>query len=341
MKVVADRGPRLQFGQPWPKERAERLDNHPLLCATQPKLRRLLTRIEPIVTTLRKPMKVSTRLILGFGATVAIGVGVAGYGALTMRSLSANINELAADHMVKVGQFSDILDNFNTIARSTRDIIISDDAALRDAAKKTIAETRVKNAEILAKLDKTCVTPKERELLKVVNETRAPYGAALERAMAAAIKGDKADAGAQLAGDVRSLQNVLFKAADDSRDQQQALADALAKEAASTVSFGMVLMVVLAVLMTAIGVAVGWLVTRSLTRALGAEPAELSSAVGRVAEGDLSQPLAAGGGGPPPPPAARPVGGCGSTGPVAGGLCVARLSCAFGGLLCRADPGLS
>ena len=43
----------------------------------------------------------------------------------------------------------------------------------------------------------------------------------------------------------------------------------------------------------AAGLLVGWLLTRSLGQALGAEPAELSVAVARVADGDLSQSLSA------------------------------------------------
>lgn len=58
------------------------------------------------------PMKVSVRLALGFGTTVVIGVGIVAYAALTMSGLSANVDELATNRMVKVAQFTEIKDNF-------------------------------------------------------------------------------------------------------------------------------------------------------------------------------------------------------------------------------------
>jgi methyl-accepting chemotaxis protein-1 (serine sensor receptor) len=52
----------------------------------------------------------------------------------------------------------------------------------------------------------------------------------------------------------------------------------------------LLLLACLAAITTAL--AAGWLITRSLTRALGAEPGQLGAAAQRVAAGDLAQPLA-------------------------------------------------
>ena len=44
------------------------------------------------------PMKVSTRLTLGFGALVLIGELIVGYAAVSLQSLQGKLNELATDH---------------------------------------------------------------------------------------------------------------------------------------------------------------------------------------------------------------------------------------------------
>ncbi len=237
------------------------------------------------------PMKVSTHLALGFGTTVVIGVGIVAYAALTMSGLSANVDELATNRMVKVAQFTEIKDNFQTIGRYTRNIVINTDPAFVAGEKKKIAELRAKNGEILAKLDKTLTLPRSRELFKTLTETRGVYNKALDQAMEMAVKGDKAGAGKYLIDEVRPLQNVVFKATDDSKHLQQEVAEKLAKDAEDTASFSVLLMSGLALLMAVIGGAVGWLLTRSLRVALGAEPSELSDAVARVADGDLSRPM--------------------------------------------------
>ena len=238
-----------------------------------------------------KTLTIAKRLALGFGATVAVGVGIVAYAAITMNDLRAGIEQLANDRMVKVAQFNDIKDNFQTIGRYARNIVINNDPSFVDGEKKKIVEVRAKNSEILAKLDKTLVIPRSRELYKTITENRGAYNAALDRAIELAVKGDKVAAGAYLFGEVRRLQDVVFKATDDSGDLQQEVADKLAKKAGETASFSVVLMSGFALFMAAIGAAVGWLLTRNLRNALGAEPDELSEAVARVADGDLSEPL--------------------------------------------------
>jgi methyl-accepting chemotaxis protein len=237
-------------------------------------------------------LTVAKHLALGFCVTVALGVGVAAYAAVTMSGLSAVVHELANDRMVKVAQFSELKDKFQTIGRYARNIVINNDPAFVDGHQKKIAELRATATEILSKLDKTVALAKGRELYLAVTANHGPYDAALDHVIALAVKGDKAQAGAYLTGEVLVAQDLLFKATDASEDFQRHLADKLAKDSRQTASMGIALMFGLALLMAAVGAATCWLLTRYLRKALGAEPSELSHAVARVADGDLSQTLA-------------------------------------------------
>jgi methyl-accepting chemotaxis protein len=246
------------------------------------------------MNTTSSTMKVSTRLALGFGTAVALGVGIVCYAEITMSDLSRHVDELATNRMVKVAQFSQVKDNLQTIARRVRNIIIIDnDLAKYEDEKRQITELRAQNSALLDKLDKSVTLPKGRELLQVITDNRKPYNAALDRAIGHAMKNENAEASAILLGEVLPLQTALFKAVDDSKAMQQGLAETLAEEAKSTASFSVLLMSCLALLMAVVGGAVGWLLSRSLRTALGAEPAELSAAVSRFADGDLSQRLEA------------------------------------------------
>ena len=237
-------------------------------------------------------LTVAKRLALGFGATVALGVGIVAYAAVTMQNLSADIDELSTDRMVKVAQFNEVKSNFQSIARRVRNIIIIDnDQAAYAAEKQAIDELRARNAELLTQLDKAVTLPAGRALLGALNESRGPYTASMDRAIAHAMKNENKEAADILLKEALTIQTALFKAVDDSTAMQQKLADELTHSAEAKASFSVLLMAGLASLMAAVGLAMGWMLTRNLRLSLGAEPSELSEAVGRVAEGDLSRPL--------------------------------------------------
>jgi methyl-accepting chemotaxis protein len=236
-------------------------------------------------------MKVSTRLSFGFGALALIGILIAIFSALQMRALTGSIGTLANDRMTKVAQLTEFMDNLNAIGRFSRNIVISDDLKFHETERKKITELRSANTDILAKLDKSVVLPKGVEYLKIIKDTRGNYNAAIDRAIDLAEKGNKAESGSLLIGEVRTLQNVIFKATNDLRTQQKELADQLAHEAANTASTSTTLMLGAAVLMLVISAIVGWLITRNLSNSLGAEPVVLSELAGRVADGDLSVQL--------------------------------------------------
>jgi methyl-accepting chemotaxis protein len=237
-------------------------------------------------------MKVSTRLALGFGLSVAIGVGIVAYAAVTLNTLSTHVDELATDRMVKVARFGQLKDNFQTIARRVRNIMIIDNDPVKyEEERRDIAALQAKNSELLSQLEKTVVLPKGKELLHDILETRKTYDAAMDRVVEHALKNENAQAAEVIFREVLPLQTRLFNAVDESKELQSTLANELADEATKASASGVMLMSGLALLMATIGAAVGWLLTRSLRVALGAEPAELSLIVSRIADGDLSQRL--------------------------------------------------
>ncbi len=238
-----------------------------------------------------KNLTVARRLALGFGATIALGLAIVAYAAVVMARLSNSLEELSGDRMVKVALLSELKDNFQTIGRYTRNTVINPQPAFVEAEKAKIAKLRARNADILSELDKMITLPAGRALYKTIADGRGPYNAALDRAIEIAVKGDIAGAGAYLVGEVRELQNVVFKATDDSVRMQQELANGLAKGGRESAHASVLLMAALTALMALIGGAVAWALTRQLRRALGAEPDALNEAVARVAQGDLSQSL--------------------------------------------------
>jgi len=241
--------------------------------------------------TMLGSMTVARKLALGFGALLAVGVGIVAYAAWAMNGLNAHIDELVNHRMVQTRQFNEMKNNVQSAGRYARNIVINSDPGFAAGERKKISDLTAANTEILGKLDQTITSPRGRELFKKINEARGPYLKALNTSIDMALKGEQAAAGKYLIDQVRPLQNVFFQAVDDSTALQDQMATERARTASEQAAFGVWIMSALALGMVAIGMAVGWGVTRSLRRALGAEPAALSAAVSRVADGDLSQPL--------------------------------------------------
>ncbi len=234
-----------------------------------------------------KNLTVAKRLALGFGATAVIGIGISTCGALQMRDLSTNINELATNRMVKVAQFNSLKDNFQSTGRIASNIALNNDPAFVSAEKQKIAELRDKTSATLAALDKTILLPRGRELLKAIEDNREAYNAAMDRAVALAEKGDRAAASTQLMGEVLTLQSRVFKAADESLGMQQDIANRLATEGSRAASVGTWVQSGLALVMALLGATVGWMASRSITRPL----ANAARAADAIQSGDLTSKI--------------------------------------------------
>src|SRR6218665_403580 len=233
-------------------------------------------------------LKVSTRLMLGFGMLTVIGLSIAILSALRMKTLANQLDEVATDRMVKVAQFTLLKDDLGAIVRRTQSIVIVDDKAFREDEKKKIAQLRVANDTILQKLEDAVALPKAVEVLNIIRASRDEFNQLTDRVIELAEKGDKAAAGALLVGEARSIQDKYFEAVANSRDLQKKIADQLANDAMNLSSNSVTLMGGLAALMMAIGLLVNWIIIRDLAKSLGAEPSALSDVAQNVAGGDLS-----------------------------------------------------
>jgi methyl-accepting chemotaxis protein len=238
-------------------------------------------------------MKISTRLALGFGAATLLGMTIATVATVQMKGLASDLALVAEDRLPKIDKAQTIKDNFNSNGRHARNIAINPDPAFRDAEKRAMLDTRATTTTLLAELDKIVTLPAERDSLKVVLEIRPGYAAAQEKIISMAEGGrSTAEIGAVIAKDLIPTQDALFKALDSFMDVQMASSKAIAIDGAATANHNAVILIVLAFAMGAVGGLFGWTMTRSLGRALGAEPDEVSDAVQRVADGDLATPVA-------------------------------------------------
>ena len=237
-------------------------------------------------------LKIATRLNLGFGLATLAGIAIAVLATAEMNSLSDSLTVAAEDRLPKIDRVAAMKDNFNNAGRAARTMALLPDAEQRANQRKLVADAREANAKLQADLDKTLKLPKARDSFKALTAAQASYEAALDKLMAAADAGKSADAGQLIITDLRAQQAVLFKAVDELMDVQMANVGEMAKDGANQARRDAAVLLGLALAMGLVGATLAWAISRSLRRALGAEPVEVSQAVQRVADGDLETPVA-------------------------------------------------
>ncbi|MDD0838810.1 methyl-accepting chemotaxis protein [Curvibacter sp. HBC61] len=240
-------------------------------------------------------VKVSTRLSLGFGLLLVCLVAVGGIALYKFSTLAGKLDELISNRLVKVTQFTELKDNFQSVARITRTVALIEDVKQAQEQADKIQPLRARSVELIGQLSKTLTVPKSVELLKVIQDNRQAYDADIDAALRLGLTGKPEDAKAAtdiLLLKVPARQDLIFKALDDSVAVQRELAQQAGAQASEAVASGRVLVLGLVAAAILAGVLAAYLIVRNLTRALGAEPYEVSRAVARVADGDLSQTVA-------------------------------------------------
>ncbi|MFN4359491.1 MAG: methyl-accepting chemotaxis protein [Hylemonella sp.] len=239
-------------------------------------------------------MRVGTRLALGFGLLLAATLVISVLSLYELTVIGEKVDDLANNRMVKVQKFNEVKGNFQTIASDTRTVALIEDIQRAKVEADKIAPLRERNSKLLAELEPRITLPRGVELFKTIQQTRNAYYQAIDESIRLGLTGDASDAKRAtelLLGDVARQQEILFHAVDESLAMQNEEAVSAAQAARDTIAFAQRVVLILLVLAAVIGSFIAVAIARGLTRALGAEPDEVSLAVNRVADGDLTQEL--------------------------------------------------
>ncbi len=233
-------------------------------------------------------LRIGVRLGLSFASVLALMLSMAAAGLLQMRKIS----DLDA-------QRADLAQHAIMIERWQGAVTLNLTRALGVAASgyhaPTIAfleppmkETSAAITKLQESIDKALADPKDRALFDAVSTQRKAYIEVRAKA-AAAFKAGNADEGAQIvSGPMKAGAKAYSDAISALQAQVQANADALEAQSASHSQGAQVLLVVLSLMALSLGTALAWGITRSVT-------SPLQGAIDiaqRIAEKDLSMPVA-------------------------------------------------
>ncbi len=237
-------------------------------------------------------LTVRAKLALAFGAIAAIVLLVSG---VAVRALSDGHDDYATyvgETAVRLALANDLLDASNARAVAARNLVLVSDPAAREAEKAAVNGAHAKVGATLTRLKETLaktpgITERERQLYAEMQGVESRYGPVALNIVGLALAGRNEEAIGRMNTDCRPLLAALIKAANAYIAYGQDVATDDVKRAEASYAAHRNVLLAACLLALGLAVALALVITRGLTRALGAEPAQLSEAARRVAHGHL------------------------------------------------------
>ncbi|MGJ7555125.1 methyl-accepting chemotaxis protein [Variovorax sp. RB3P1] len=236
-----------------------------------------------------KNLKIGTRLGLVFGLLLLLLAAIAFVGIDRLRSQDATTTLITSNISPKIAAAREMSYVAVDVARLTRNLILVNDEAARNANKAALDKARTDTDAQMAALDRLVDTDRGRVLLGAMKTTLADYRAFTNSVVELAMANRKEDATNELYGARYKSQAAYLGALREMVDFLNKQMDAAADKAHDAADAAVRIMLVAAVLAGLLGVASAWLITRSITRPLD----HAVEAADRVARGDLSQAIEA------------------------------------------------
>ena len=237
-------------------------------------------------------LTVRARLAMAFGVLAAIVLIVAG---LSLNSLAnANGRFVAYVHGIsaRAMQSNDVRTAVDRRAIAVRNLVLvskPEDLAIEKAAvMQAHADVQSRLAKLKEMAQSADVPDEVRTKIAAIDAVEQAYAPIAVDIVKLALDGKRDEAVAKMNDDCRPHLAALVAAAEDYRSLTVSREERQIEQAAEAYATQRNVLVAACLVALVAAVLSGVLITRSLTRALGAEPAQLSATARRVADGQLA-----------------------------------------------------
>jgi methyl-accepting chemotaxis protein-1 (serine sensor receptor) len=236
-------------------------------------------------------LKTQNKLLMAFGALALLVLITSMLGLRTASTTNEAFDGYVHGPAYRMALANHVIDATNARAIAARNLVLTNDAARLAAEKEAVTKAHQAVQDNLAKLRESAShvdDPKVKELVDAIAAVEANYGPVALDIVSKATTGEREAAIAKMNAQCQPLLTALLAAAQTYLEYGASRADAEVQRAGT--AYADARWVLIAALVTAFGVALalGVLIPRNLMRSLGAEPADLSLAAKRIADGDLS-----------------------------------------------------
>ena len=242
-----------------------------------------------------KNLKIGMRLGFGFGVVLLFLALIAALSVSRINELNDNTMLVVNDRIPKIEMANEVVENIFTVARSSRNLLISNDKAFEKTQLDTIAAARKRNGEIIDKLRIVLNTDKGKETLSELIDARDKYGAALDillpLADSSSPQANPEKAAAYLLGDFTPIANNFLEKGRALSTTVNKVTEEDGRASIASATAARQVVISLAIVAFVLAIAFAWWVTRTITVPIAAAV----NAATRLAEGDLTVHLEADG----------------------------------------------
>ncbi|PXX38015.1 methyl-accepting chemotaxis protein [Aquitalea magnusonii] len=235
-------------------------------------------------------MKVSHRLLLGFGLLVVVIIAAMALAIAQIHSLRSDIDEIASIHVPRAAEANKVVDNVNNTARATRTLLLSKDPVVLEQQQKQIDESLTLISRQMSSLS-SGVPAEGQGLFDRLRTVEASYRQQLAVFRQHLVAGQEEEAKSYLLQTLRATQLDYLKAADDYIKFEEGLSRQVAQGTLERANGAVALLNALMAAAVLIAVLAGWLISRSLLRQIGGEPAAAVKLMQELAAGEVTTEL--------------------------------------------------
>lgn len=238
-----------------------------------------------------KNIKVSTRLILGFGGVIILLLAISSAGIWGLLKIRSNLSDILVNN--QQGMLANVMnDSVRIRALSIRNIALFQDPTLISREVDRIKRQDVAYQDAQSKLAKLFELPgttnKENELFALIAKNAGETQPLLNQAVALGQENKTAELVTMLVEKIRPLQSQWLDRLDELGSFEDEL-NAQAGDEANTTAQG-ILSAILALVVVSVMLSViaALIIVRSVLRQLGGEPAKAQELAAEIAQGNLA-----------------------------------------------------
>jgi methyl-accepting chemotaxis protein len=227
------------------------------------------------------------RIAAGFGLVLTLAAGLGIFAFLRLQDIDKNAQTIALDTMPGALLSSQAQINSAATYALLFQHVLAKDPASKSDLEDAIKETRSRNAETLAKYEKTITDPRDRELFATLQTNRNDFFKASEELVRLSVAGKNEEALASFSKELTPAYSKYQETASSMVALNRTNGEVASKAILETVSSAERAILIFLGLALVSGIVVASFVTRSITQPLAA----VTELINKVSQGDVSSKL--------------------------------------------------
>ena len=239
-----------------------------------------------MITKLFTDVQIGRRLAMGFGITIAFMALIVVVGQIYFDRVGDNIDHLVKVNNAKLKNAYEMKITLSDLTRPIANIITSQDARVKEEAKRTIAEAREKYHKAVDELERLEGNEEGKQLIVTFKERVAKGKDANDAVIELSMAGKSTQAASRFAEGTK-IAGSYMEAADNIVAYTEKMTLARFNEAKRNISTGRTIFLGIGVLTLLVGAWLSRTITRSITIPIGRSAAHIDL----MAKGDFSIPV--------------------------------------------------